>query len=462
MRLVITGKTRSGKSTALHRILSHLLRCKWDTALLLDGKGSELHSYLGVAGVTYLGPDQVESWATQLQRLADALPTRYTDLAARGLRQAAADDPRNLVVADEVQRGTRDRVHGRQVKEALTLIAEQSAALGDVLVLAAQRPEHSIPPNVRINASVHLRMLGVGYFHLQADGHPTRSGRVAYVEPHEAIQEITSGAPALPPTPDRLPEVLGSRPVPPGRAPATLYVGSRGSGKTHALTHYPNGKYRHIYVNLIYPHRQTLLDVIEQAGAVAPARASIPDLADIAALALAAEPTLLLLDNLDHASEKTRTSILRLMDASAEVALAALTPETPAQERKLQPFVPRCDVKRLQPLKRDQARALAEQHLPNKLADRETTVRRIVDLSDGHPATIVSLARRARRGTLAELRGFDVPRPKIGLAWLIVVPILALLIVSRWHQDSYWLSLGLLAISILMRPLFYRSIRSLR
>ena len=41
------------------------------------------------------------------------------------------------------------------------------------------------------------------------------------------------------------------------------------------------------------------------------------------------------------------------MDASAEVTPAALTPQTLAQERKLQLLVPGCDVKRLQPLKCD-------------------------------------------------------------------------------------------------------------
>jgi hypothetical protein len=40
------------------------------------------------------------------------------------------------------------------------------------------------------------------------------------------------------------------------------------------------------------------------------------------------------------------------------------------------------------------------------------------------------------------------------------VPALASLIVSRWQlgPDSHWLSLALLAASILLRPLFYRSI----
>ena len=79
------------------------------------------------------------------------IPARYASLTTRGLRQAADDDPRVLIVADEVQRGTRNREHGSQIKEALTLIAEQSAALGDVMILAAQREQHSVPPNVRIS-----------------------------------------------------------------------------------------------------------------------------------------------------------------------------------------------------------------------------------------------------------------------------------------------------------------------
>jgi hypothetical protein len=85
MRLLVTGKTRSGKSTALHRILSHTLRLPWAGVLLLDGKGSELSAYAkasctGFAGAnvsagkacantTYLGPDQVGQWAEGLQIL---------------------------------------------------------------------------------------------------------------------------------------------------------------------------------------------------------------------------------------------------------------------------------------------------------------------------------------------------------------------------------------------------------
>jgi hypothetical protein len=464
MRLLVTGKTRSGKSTALHRILSHALRQKWAGVLLLDGKGSELSAYASIPSVTYLGPDRVDAWADELQALADKLPARYADLTARSLRQAEPDDPRYLVLADEVQRGTRDREYGRAIKSALQLIAEQSAALGDVLILAAQRPEHSIPPNVRFNCNVHLSMLGQGYFHLQADGFPTRSGRVAYLTPDQSLEAISvQSVSSVELSVEALPDVLGSKAVKPGRMVATLYLGTPGSGKTHALHAHPNGHLRHIYVDASQPHRQVLLDVIERAGASAPTRASIPDLAEIASLAVSAEPTLLLVDNLDQASSKMPPTITRLMTAATESALAANAPRTPGQQRKLEPVIPHCRLERVDPLGREQARALAQSHLPPDLADHEAVVQRVVDVGDGHPATIVALSRRVRRGSLAELREFSAnPRRRVALGWMIVVPALALLIVSRWQlgPDSYWLSLALLAASILLRPLFYRSIRN--
>jgi hypothetical protein len=79
MRLLVTGKTRSGKSTALHRILSHALRLSWAGVLFLDSKGSELCAYSNASDVTYVGPDRVDAWADKLEVLANALPARYAD-----------------------------------------------------------------------------------------------------------------------------------------------------------------------------------------------------------------------------------------------------------------------------------------------------------------------------------------------------------------------------------------------
>ncbi len=462
MRLMVTGKTRSGKSTALHGMLAHLLRMSWSRALVLDGKGSELHHYAGLPGIVYLGPDELESWAEELQRLADDMDARYKALTARGLRQAAPGDPRILIFADEVQKGTRNTKHGSQIKAALTIIAEQSAALGDVMILSAQREQNSIPPNIRINMNAFLRMLGRGYFHLAADGYCTRSGRTAYVTPDAVLDLIRNGDPVTEDLdPGNLPQTLGSQAVEPGRAPVTLYLGRPGSGKTYALQHHPNGRTeRHIYVDLAYPHRQVLLSIIEQAGAVAPPRASIPDLANITGLAVQAEPTLLCLDNLDQATDRTCSTVRRLINASAEVALAATAAETPAQRRKLESFIPRCSVEEIRPLSRDQAQALLNEHLPDTLDDRAATERRILELAAGHPATIVNLGRRARRGTLRELREFSAPQTQRRVNMSILVVLALLIVLLGIRANGYTIAVAATLMMMLVRPFLYRSLKA--
>jgi len=90
MRLAIVGKTRSGKSTALHRFLSHALRHPWAGVVLLDGKGCELHHYANLPGVTYYGMDEIARWAAALTAHVTRMATCYRDLVDRGLREAAA------------------------------------------------------------------------------------------------------------------------------------------------------------------------------------------------------------------------------------------------------------------------------------------------------------------------------------------------------------------------------------
>jgi hypothetical protein len=215
MRLIITGKTRSGKSTAVHRLLATALRHEWAGILLLDGKGNELKYYQSLPNVTYLGPKDIETWVAELERLAENLADRYDSLTERGLREAAPGDPRWFIVADEVQKGTRAKQIGKRIKDALGLIAEQSASLGDVLILSSQREPNAIPPSVRENANAYLRMLGNGYFFYRADGHPTQSGRVAYITPTEALAIINGQPSPNPQSPNLQPPTSNLPPHPP-------------------------------------------------------------------------------------------------------------------------------------------------------------------------------------------------------------------------------------------------------
>jgi hypothetical protein len=453
MRLAIVGKTRSGKSTALHHILSHALRHNWGGVLLLDGKGCELHHYAHLPGVTYYGMDQIDQWATALEAHVEHMAARYRNLVSRGLREAAPSDPRWLIVADEVQQGTRDDDHGKNIRKTLMSISEQGAALGDILVIATQREINAIPPSARANFTGWLRMLGHGYFHLRVDGQPTLSGRTGDITPVDALATIHQGVTPLPLTTAHLADILGSIAVQTTRAPATLYLGTPGSGKTWHLNHHApqHGVTRRIYVDLAQPHRQALMSLIESAGAMAPQRTPILQLVEIAALAMQAESTLLLLDNLDQASEGMIPTVERLIEAAAEVALAATTPQKAAAQRKIQPLVSRVKLCEIKPLSRAEALCLIRQHLPINVADPKATERRILELGQGHPATLVDLARRTQRGTLDEVREYQSTQNQpINLGWLLIFPLFIGLLM--WRADGYFLAAcGMVAFFILRR-----------
>ncbi|MCA9934920.1 MAG: hypothetical protein KC415_13395, partial [Anaerolineales bacterium] len=90
MRLLVTGKTRSGKSSFLHLFLAHALRCRWRQVILLDGKGVELTPYRGqtvvsalngqVAAVHYAGPNALDKWELLLGDVSTGLAHRFATL----------------------------------------------------------------------------------------------------------------------------------------------------------------------------------------------------------------------------------------------------------------------------------------------------------------------------------------------------------------------------------------------
>jgi len=471
MRLIVTGKTQSGKTTALHRLLLAALGRQWLTGLICDGKG-HLGVWRDAPGVTYLGPDEIEQWAEELGRVAEAVPLRFKALLQRDLYEAPPDEPCNFILIDEVQKGTRKKGGlGKSIKDSLSAIAEQSAALGDVLVLSAQRDVNAIPPDVRHNANARLRMLGLGYFFYQCDGQPKRSGRVAFIEPAQARaaldpqgahRENKSEADTLPLSPPHIPALLGAQPVEPTRAPAVLYLGEPGSGKTYTLHHHPNGTTsRHLYADFAQAHRATLVDLIEEAGAVAPPKLTIPDLAEIAALAVQAEPTLLLIDNVHAASPKALSSIERLMTAAANVALAADRPMSPIERRKLQQLYPRCEVREIASLSREDTKTLLWQTLSRNEVKRPRTVEaKILNEARGNPGTVVKLARRIQQGDERELRKIYTPVKKVNIGWLVLLAVIALAFVSRRVVDSYVALMLVTMVYIGLRPFIYRLMRS--
>lgn len=76
IRLKVLGKTRSGKSTALRRLLTHLLPLPWARIVVLDGKRDALVFVAAYPYVAYLNGLQIDRWAELLGELAAALPAR--------------------------------------------------------------------------------------------------------------------------------------------------------------------------------------------------------------------------------------------------------------------------------------------------------------------------------------------------------------------------------------------------
>ena len=457
IRLAVLGKTRSGKSTALRRLLNQLLPLEWARVVVLDGKRDALITAVTDPRITYYNHLQIEQWAAVLTDLAAALPARYAQLDAG---QAVLPI---LLIADEIQVGTRHPDHKTAIRDALVTLAEQSGALGDCLILASQRPQHAIPPGVTVNCNATLTLLSLGYFHFQADGERAQVGRIA-----ENSGRPTSSDPtrrlshAL--TPANLISLLGSILPPPTHGRVILYTGEAGSGLTYHLQQHPAAGRRVVYLDWReQSHKSALHTILMQCRAIVPAQAAISDLTAMCALALAAEPTLLLLDNAHLATDKAHASLGQILPYAAEMALAFVTPVTLSRQAAFDAYLARARRVELTPLRRPAVMQLADQHLDRTISgsDRAATLRHIARQAGGHPKTVVHLAQNVEHGSLAELRELESgrERPSVSLLWLVVTLTLAILLAQRWQVDSYTATVLLLVAYFLLRPLAARLVR---
>jgi hypothetical protein len=159
-RVLVTGPSRSGKSTILHHLCrAALADPTFDEIVLLDGKGPELIAWSGISPViSYCGPEDITDWIAPLERIVASFPARYDALVKAGRRKAKPGMPRKLVVIDEVQRASRAE-HGKKITAALLTIVEQSGALGDVLIITTQRAtHHSLDKSISYNANLIIAL----------------------------------------------------------------------------------------------------------------------------------------------------------------------------------------------------------------------------------------------------------------------------------------------------------------
>lgn len=460
IRMKLLGKTRSGKSTALYRLISQLVPLQWSKILILDGKRDALSFAAIDPRATYLNNENVEQWAAELDLMTDQLTGRYAQLDAGTVVLPT------LIIADEIQAGTRNKQHGRAIKASLITLAEQSAALGDCLILSSQRQQNSIPPGITANCNIEMTMLGYGYFHFAADGERGNVGRVAMTTVEDAAERLKA-------EPDRINSselipadilsMLGSELPEPKDGRFTLYSGETGSGLTHALKNHKNSYSRTVYIDLKnHSHKAAVESILTQCGGIVPKGITIGDLTDMAAIALSAENTLLLLDNAHAASCRAHASMADIYPYAAETAVSYATPVPLSKTATFNGYLARSRHVELKKLPKSAVRTLAHKHLAPTITNgsRLAALSYIEREAYGHPKTAVMLAQNIEQGTLKELQQIETEaRPGVSLLWLVVVFAVALLMAQRSLVDSYTVTILLFAGYLVLRPFVSRMVR---
>lgn len=424
MLLIVTGKTQSGKSTAVERLVRTALQATWAQITIVNGKTGQLMQSTGSRKLRVTPAVEPDVIAQSLTATADRITTRCAAQAGRGAPPAAQ---RELLVVDEVQEYTRHPKVGGVVRSALSRIFERAAALGDVVILASQRSIGAIPPSARVNAGAELRMLGEGHFQLVATGSPVRCG---HVDPAALLARPDSLSV------EQLPAALCG-PVTP-RAPTlvTRYEGLPGSGRTYALSLHRGDKpgLRRVELDVkALAHKALIASCLEQCGATPTGGPAplLPELVEAAAVALQARPTLLLIDNLDLATPRLIDTLQRLIDASSEAAVALAPPPRNLGRDYAAPIRRRAALVELRPLDRDQAQALVRQVAP---AMDEASAQAVVQRADGNPQAIIAFSERVAAHGSEERHRLEGARPPS--RWLNLLLMFAMLVTVIFIQRS--------------------------
>ena len=427
MRLIVTGRTRSGKSVALDRIVRTALQGTWSHALIIDGKTGRVTRSASDGSMLLMESVASKDVVQMLTDAADRITVRCAALPAGESPPLASQ--RELLIIDEVQTYTRGNgAVGTAARSAILSLFEKSAVLGDVIVIASQRTSGAVPPGARVNASADLRMLGAGFFQLAAPGLAPRQGRVDPAAPLASVATLTT---------ERLLDALCAAAEPrPHPTLITRYEGVPGSGRTYALAHHAGATpgMRRVSLDITeYSHKGLLIACLEQCGAVPPenARVSLTELSEAASIALRAEPTLLLIDNCHAVSVRAVDTIQRMLDAATEAAIALTPPPHNLTKDLAAPIRRRAALVELRPLDAAHSEALARHVAP---ALDAASAQAVVQRSGGSPQAVVAFAERVAAHGADERYRLEAARPPS--RWLNLLLMFVALVVVLFIQRS--------------------------
>ena len=223
----------------------------------------------------------------------------------------------------------------------------------------------------------------------------------------------------------------------------SVYTGEAGSGLTHRLhSHAPQCEnLRVVRVDCqALTHRSLLIEILSLCSAACPPRAKISELREMAAIAIGAAPTLLMIDNLHYASAKTHASIQHVISYSAETAATFATPVVSAPKiAAFEWYIARGQREEVETLTKGEARQLALSHLAESVPDenRDAAARRIVTVSQGHAKTVIAAARRVESGELDELRTMEGRKSaEWSFLWLLIAFVLVVVMLNAQRYTA--------------------------
>ncbi len=159
--LLVAGTTGSGKSVALHSILTGLIATHSPRDLrviLVDPKQLELRRYAGLPHISHEIVTTAQAAARVLLQLVQLMERRYSELSAAGLTDAhdAPDRfPIIVVCIDEYADLLEEDDCG--IEEYLIRLAAKSRAAGIHLVVATQRPSVDVVTGL-LKANIPARL----------------------------------------------------------------------------------------------------------------------------------------------------------------------------------------------------------------------------------------------------------------------------------------------------------------
>lgn len=466
MKLLITGARRSGKSTALQRLVACAPPMAGAPRLVVaaNANAAQVAADLArfVARVCQSAAPHGAAPTTKQRRhiRMPASRQRTSPQRIRPRRACPITLPSSapcaplLIAIDDVQRLTRDAQHGRAIRSALVTLCER-AADHDLLIFTCPRAVGALPPAARLQIDAELTVLG-GPFQLRAEG-ISRAGR------------IDPAAPLPPAPPTNTADLYATlhAPAPTLRPPTPVvrYEGAPGSGRTYALHHHPQPpNARRISLDCqTLSHKGLLVACLRQCGAAADERADIAQLVEAAVVALEAQPTLLLLDNVEHASAKTLGTLQQLLSAATSAALGITPPK--GHDHTKDSFAAlrrRAALVTLQPLNERQAASLLCTVAP---ALDPASQQLILHRAQGHPATLTAYAERvAAHGDdeRHQLESYEAPRPWVAIVVLFIIFVVLVYAQRHLVENDIIAAIGTGVIAVtlwLLRPRFMRMTR---